>query len=40
MLAFSIGLLVSRILPSGWLVIVVAVLLVITSFFGSFCRKC
>lgn len=40
MLAFSLGLLVSRILPAGWLVIVIAALLVITSLFGSFCRKC
>ena len=38
MLAFSLGLLVSRILPPCWLVIVIAVLLVITSFVTAWCK--
>ncbi len=38
-LAFSLGLLVSSVLPTCWVAVVVTVLLVITSFVASPCRK-
>lgn len=39
-LAFSLGLLISHILPQSWLVIVIALVLAVTAFIGSRCCKC
>ena len=38
LLSFSLGLLVSSILPSCWVVVVVAVVLIVSSFCCSGCR--
>ncbi len=38
--AFSMGLLVSYILPQGWLVVVVAVILAVTAAVASHCYRC